>query len=259
MKENRFVNVVKAVFFDVLLPILVYVFITMFVSGIMEAIGYFLSYKINIIITTSVSSLLTSIALLPIYIKNVRERHYYINKFDIKNMRYILGIGVSLCLFFNLLLMLLNVIQNDEAAKMVSDSIMELNPIVALISVSIIVPFCEELIFRGLIFKNLEYRTNFYIGAFVSSLLFALMHGNISQGIYAFFIGFMLSFVYNRFGGLKYSYLLHLVMNFSSLFFMGFFVPDQTRLKGQIMMLILSTVLFIITMYRVKQIDKMDL
>lgn len=256
MKDNRFVNVVKAIFFDVILPVLVYVFITLFVSGIIGAIGYFLSYNINIIITTAVASLLTSIALFPMYKKNAIERKYYTNKFEIKNMKYILGLGVSLCLFFNLLLIFLNIIQNDEAAKMVSESIMELNPIVAFVSVSIIVPLCEELIFRGFIFKGLEYNFNYYVAAFVSSLLFALMHGNISQGIYAFFIGFMLCYVYNRFGGLKYSYLLHLVMNFSSLFFMGFFIPDKTMIKGQIMMLILSMVLFIITMYRVIQIEK---
>ena len=140
-------------------------------------------------------------------------------------------------------------------AKQLTDSIMELKPIVAFISVSIIVPMCEELIFRAFIFKGLEYKTNFIVGALVSSILFALMHGNISQGIYAFFIGFVLCYVYNRFGGLKYSYLLHLVMNFSSLFFMPIFVPKESLKRDQLIILIVSCVLFIITAYRLKQTE----
>ena len=62
-------------------------------------------------------------------------------------------------------------------------------------------------------------------------------------------------YVYNRFGGLKYSYLLHLVMNFSSLLFMGIFVPDEVMKRDQIIILIVSFVLFIITAYRLKQTE----
>ena len=254
MKNNKFIDAIKTISVDVLLPIVVYVFVTLFMSGI--SVGYFLSNKINIVLTTAIAGVITSIVLFPIYLRNAKERQYYINKFELKNIRYILGLGVSLCLFFNILLILLNIIQNDKGATLVSESIMELNPILALLTVSIIIPFCEELIFRALIFKNLEFRYNFYVGAVVSSILFALLHGNISQGIYAFFIGFMLCYVYNRFGGFKYAYLLHLVMNFSSLFFMGLFVPDVTKRRDQIIVLILSMVLFIITMYRVKQTER---
>lgn len=256
MKSNRFIDAIKLISMDVLLPIVVYVLITMFVAGMTSTIGYFLSLEINIILATAVASAITSIVLFPIYLRNAKERHYYINKFELRNIKYIFGIGISLCLFFNLLLILLNIIQNDLDAARVSESIMELNPIFAFLSVIIVVPFCEELIFRALIFKNLEYRYNYYVGAIVSSILFALMHGNISQGIYAFFIGFMLCYTYNRFGGFKYTYLLHLIMNFSSLFFMGFFVYDSTKRKDQALILILSLLLFIITMYRVKQTEK---
>ena len=255
MNENRFIAGIKVAFLDVLLPIVVYILVTIFVSGISGAIDYFFSYKLNIIIVTAISSLLTTIILLPRYIRIANNRNYHIDKFDIKNMRYILGLGVSLCLFFNIALILLNIIQNDQAAIQVSDSIMELNPLVAFISVSIIVPMCEELIFRGFVFKGIEHKTNFIIGAFVSSILFALMHGNISQGIYAFCIGFVLCYVYNRFGGLKYSYLLHLVMNFSSLVFMPAFVPDEALKRDQLIVLIVSFVLFIITAYRLKQTE----
>ena len=256
MKDNRLIDRIKVILIDVLFPIIIYIFITFFVSGISESIQYFFSYKINIILLTTISSFITAIVLLPIYIKNVENRHYYIEKFDTKNIMYIIGLGVSLCLFFNVLLILCNIVQNDQVAIQVSDSIMELNPIVALISVSIIVPLCEELIFRGLLFKSIEYKTNFLLAAFISSFLFALMHGNISQGIYAFFIGFVLCYVFNRFGGLKYSYFLHLVMNFSSLFFAGFFVPDESKRRDQFIILIVSLVLFIITAYRIKQTEK---
>ena len=256
MKDNIFLKGINSLIVDLLLPIVIYIFITYFVSALSESIEYFLSYKINTILLTAIASLLTAIILLPIYIKNAKERQYYIEKFDRQNIKYILGLGVSLCLFFNTVLILLNIIQNDIEAIRVSDSIKELNPIVSLISVCIIVPLCEELVFRAMIFKSIEYKKNFFVAALVSSSFFAIMHGNISQGIYAFFIGFVLCYVFNRFGGLKYSYLLHLVMNFSSLLLSDFFVLDVGKRKDQIIILILSLILFIITAYRIKQTEK---
>lgn len=256
MKVSSVLEGIKSLFIDILFPLLVYILSTLFVSGISEAIGYFYSYKINIILVQAIAALIASIILFPIYLSLAKERNYNIKKFEPRNIKYILGLGVSLCLFFNILLILLNIIQNDTSAIKVSESIMELNPIFALLTVIILIPFIEELLFRALIFKSLEYKYNFYVGAIVSSILFALMHGNISQGLYAFFIGFMFCYVYNRFGGFKYTYLLHLAMNFCSLFFSNIFVHEEAKRKEQLLILILSMILFIITMYRVKQIEK---
>ena len=108
MKENRFIEVIKVATLDVLFPIMVYYFVTIFVKGTFDSVEYFFSYKLNIIIVTAISSLVTSIILLPRYIRIANNRKYHIDKFDIKNMRYILGLGVSLCLFFNIALILIN-------------------------------------------------------------------------------------------------------------------------------------------------------
>lgn len=258
MNNNKIISGFKLVFIDILFPIFIYLFITIFMKASVDTMQLFFGFESNIMLTTGVSALVTSIALLPLYFKNVKNRYYNIKHFDIKNIKYILGIGVSLCLFFNILLILLNIVQNDMAAKEVSDAILNLNPIMALVIAIIITPICEEIIFRGLIYKSVEYKTNFYIAATISSLLFALLHGNISQGLYAFFVGFMLCYVYERFGGLKYSFFLHSVMNFSSLFLNGIFSYEESKRKDQILILILSLVLFIITMIRVKQNETLD-
>lgn len=253
--NNKIIAGLKEFFIDVALPIFIYIFVTIFVELIIEFVKNYFSCNINILVVTCISAMITSAILLPMYIKNIKKKQYIISTFEVKNIKYILGIGVSLCLFFNILLILLNIVQNDEEAKLVSENVMKLNPIIALIIVSVFVPFCEELIFRALIFKNIEHKYNFFLGSFISSLLFALLHGNISQGIYAFCIGFVLCFVYKVFGGLKASFLLHMIMNFSSLFFAGIFIHEDYYRKEQMLILIVSLVLFIITIYRINQLE----
>lgn len=56
-----------------------------------------------------------------------------------------------------------------------------------------------------------------------------MIHGNLIQGIYAFFIALMLGYLAERYRSLLPGMLLHFVVNFSSTFLMEklfFWVPD---------------------------------
>lgn len=48
----------------------------------------------------------------------------------------------------------------------------------------------------------------------ISALLFALMHGNLSQFFYALGLGILFGYVYARTGKLRYSIGLHMIINF---------------------------------------------
>ena len=67
-----------------------------------------------------------------------------------------------------------------------------------LISIGILTPLVEELLFRGLAYRRIRWYLDALPAMIVSALLFALFHGNLLQGIYAFAMGFLMAFVYER-------------------------------------------------------------
>ena len=74
-------------------------------------------------------------------------------------------------------------------------------------------PVVEEVFFRGFIFAGLRQRYKWYIAASISSLLFALMHLQITGFIPLFFMGFLLAFLYHRSDSIWLPILCHCVMN----------------------------------------------
>lgn len=70
---------------------------------------------------------------------------------------------------------------------------------VQIISTAVAAPIVEEFLFRGLIYNRLRERMKFVPAALVSSLVFGALHGNAVQFLYAFIIGLLLAFVYEKF------------------------------------------------------------
>lgn len=82
------------------------------------------------------------------------------------------------------------------------------------IKIAIIPAFCEELLFRGLIFDRLH-RFGRAKAIFISALLFALMHQNIGQIIYTFILGLVLGYIVAESGSIWGAIILHFVNNFT--------------------------------------------
>lgn len=85
--------------------------------------------------------------------------------------------------------------------------------ILVFFATAIIAPVIEELFFRGLIYGRLRQAMKPIVAIFISSLLFGIFHGNIVQGVYAFFIGFVLALVYEKTGALWLSIVGHALIN----------------------------------------------
>ncbi|MGN0164680.1 MAG: lysostaphin resistance A-like protein [Lachnospiraceae bacterium] len=73
-------------------------------------------------------------------------------------------------------------------------------------------PIVEELVFRKLLIDRLQKYSRKYAIIF-SGLLFGLMHGNLEQFFYTFFLGLFFAFIYLRTGKIRYSIILHFIMN----------------------------------------------
>lgn len=77
--------------------------------------------------------------------------------------------------------------------------------------VAIGAPIVEELVFRGALLRSLEkYGKTFAI--VVSSILFGIYHGNITQGLFAFSIGLIFSYVTIEYS-IKWAIAMHMINN----------------------------------------------
>lgn len=72
-------------------------------------------------------------------------------------------------------------------------------------------PIIEELLYRGFILKSLK-RYGECFAIVISSVLFGLMHTNLTQSVFAFFAGMVLAYVAMRYS-VKWSILMHMINN----------------------------------------------
>ncbi len=83
----------------------------------------------------------------------------------------------------------------------------------------ILAPIGEELLCRGIIFRLAgKVSENFWTANCIQALAFALLHGNLVQGTYAFFIGLALGYLYEKYRNIWVCMLLHGVCNLTSNF-----------------------------------------
>lgn len=74
-------------------------------------------------------------------------------------------------------------------------------------------PIEEELVYRGVALASAQKALPFWAANIFQALLFAVFHMNPIQGIYAFFIGLFLGYVFYRTGSIWLSSLLHMLFN----------------------------------------------
>lgn len=108
----------------------------------------------------------------------------------------------------------------SQAMKDQLENLMNGMPIWAtFISVSLFAPLFEEWLCRGLILRGLLQKTNPALAISLSAAFFAVIHGNIWQGLPAFGMGLLFGYVYYRTGSLKLTMLMHFTNNSMALAF----------------------------------------
>lgn len=74
-------------------------------------------------------------------------------------------------------------------------------------------PFCEEFVFRGVLFQSYKKQGNPLLAFLISSLLFGLMHMNFNQASYAFVVGIMLALLMEATDSFWPVFLMHGLIN----------------------------------------------
>ena len=122
---------------------------------------------------------------------------------------------ICFCLLYsgNLIGTLLSlVLSGGTAENALIDLLSDNNPLKLLVSV-VLAPLLEEYVCR----KQIIDRTGQYgekTAVFLSALVFGLLHNNLFQFFYAFALGCVFGYIYIRTGRLRYTVILHSIVNF---------------------------------------------
>jgi len=88
------------------------------------------------------------------------------------------------------------------------------NLFINLLCVSVMAPFFEEWLCRGMVLRGLlSHKMNPAVAILISALFFAFIHLNPWQAIPAFIVGCLLGYIYYKTGSLKLTMLMHCVNN----------------------------------------------
>ena len=127
---------------------------------------------------------------------------------------WIAGISIPFALGLNNLILFLDLAKYSKAYQEAAETFYEPGFLTEIICLGIISPLVEELIFRGLVFKRLRRGMKSVSQAIViSGLIFGVYHGNLVQIIYGSLAGFLLAYLYEKYGSIKAPIFAHILMN----------------------------------------------
>ena len=106
--------------------------------------------------------------------------------------------------------------QTDYMAQ--QEAIMAANPNfwVEVLYISIIAPFLEEFLCRGLMLNTLKKSMTAPRAILVSAVIFAFIHGNLYQMVFTLPLGILMAWLAHRFDSILPSFLCHVAFNFSN-------------------------------------------
>lgn len=126
--------------------------------------------------------------------------------------------GICSCVSFNGFLIgsgLTQLFANDY--QQTTETLYSGSMAITILFVAVIAPITEELLYRGILYRQIRERRGVWRAALSSSLFFGIAHMAIVQGVYGFFSGMVLCYSYEHKKGIKSAITVHMVMNLTSI------------------------------------------
>lgn len=112
-------------------------------------------------------------------------------------------------------------------------NVIKVSPFVIIVT-SILGPILEEIIFRKILFGVLYTRTNFFIAALISSLIFSLLHGEPQHVLLYASMGFTFAFLYVKTKRILVPIFAHVAMNTMVVIIQTVFREDIEKMMKQV-------------------------
>lgn len=93
------------------------------------------------------------------------------------------------------------------------NSLLVADTIIVAVYVIILAPIVEELMLRGIMFNRLRYGLSFKTANLIQAAVFGIYHWDIIQGLYAFGLGLLLGYIYEKTRALLAPIIVHVFIN----------------------------------------------
>jgi membrane protease YdiL (CAAX protease family) len=206
------------------------------------------------VLLQTVSAVIAIFFLLRMYRKDYKRRRFVFDKSKIGVPHWLLIIpaGIFASLAGNLIMNISDIASMSESYQEAEVLLFSGPFAIQVIGIGIVIPICEELVYRGLIYMRMRQYLNVNMSILVSALIFGLVHGNPVQGIYGFLVGILFAYVYEQYGSLKAPMLAHVSANMLSLLLMVL-NPD---LGNAVMVTVGGILAVVLTLAMVLAIDR---
>lgn len=144
---------------------------------------------------------------------NVKDRQ----KAELWRYVGIIVLAITACVGLNNLVTLSNLATVSDSYKTTSESFYSSGYLLQLVGIGIIIPIFEELLFRGVFYNRLLGMTTKRRAMIGSAIVFGVYHGNLVQALYGGIMGYLLVYVYEKYGSLKAPILGHITLNLVSI------------------------------------------
>lgn len=151
-------------------------------------------------------------------------------------------VAVCMCISLNMIISAIGLDKLSPGYKDVANTIYSGGILIELIAVGVVVPICEELMFRGLIFEHLSYRLSLPLAVLISAVGFGLYHGNLVQFVYATILGIVMALFCRKYESLLAPITIHICANTASVL-----ITETEVLSNVLNTAIIRIVLIILT------------
>lgn len=195
---------------------IIYIFASLFSGGLLPLDVFILENIGYVLIISGVFIL--GLGTLVLFLRKINPFKYLdFRSMSVRDTAVSILMGIGFSLFLNSFMTLIRIDQFfvDPISEQITEMMMS-NIFLVFLSIGIIVPIYEEILFRGLIFKELKANLNLVAALVLQGLIFGIFHGNLLQFSYTFPAGIALGIIYLKYGSIWAPILIHLAWNFTS-------------------------------------------
>jgi membrane protease YdiL (CAAX protease family) len=166
-----------------------------------------------------ISSIVTVLIFLIIYAirKKKLAEEILIKKTKLMNIAIAALIGTSVWLFNSGVLVFLQLngmlMKEFQGMNEILNPLTKGNLFIMILTIGIVVPFAEEFLFRGVIYRTLSKNISIPATIIIQGVLFGIYHGNLIQGAYASLLGIIFGFITYKTQSLWPAIIAHMTNN----------------------------------------------
>lgn len=250
---------INVLFEGVAVPSIIFVGVTLTIAVVsslaaelLRSIGIATFGELNAVFLQGIADILMLPMLIPLYYAFKKKHNIISNVVKVPEILHLIPVAFSICIICNILLQYLPFEEENEVSKEIFELVEKYNVFVVIFIVSILIPIVEEILFRGYFFDAITIVSNKTIAIIITSIGFAIIHGNLTQGIYALVAGLFFGLVKSKYNKVIYTVIMHLVMNFCSIIFVPAII-GLTDIRQKIYTLFICGALLFFSIYRIKK------